>query len=371
VAINIAGSEVVGLARGSVLATGPSIIATDRLLVALRLPVRLDGTAIKLPPDRSRIQLHVGTARVAGVVGRGGRDAIELPGGEIAAILRLEEPVAVAAGDRFVLRRPSPAETLAGGRILDADPPRGVSGRRTTPERVAALAAADPDGPRWRAARLDLHGLIDGAPEELAPDIAAWLAGTIAEQVSEQGTVPVAELRVAAGRALRRVVTVGPPLPIATVSASIERLVAEGRLARRGDRVVDPARASEGPSPTTVEAMARLERALDVPAPPPLADAARVAGCPAEGIRALEAAGRIVRLDDDLAYAAPAYRDIERGALALATAGPLTPAALRDATGTSRKYIMAILEDLDRRGVLRRTPAGHVPGPRAALEVGR
>ena len=27
---------------------------------------------------------------------------------------------------------------------------------------------------------------------------------------------------------------------------------------------------------------------------------------------------------------------------------------------------MAILEDLDRRGILRRTDAGHVPGPRAA-----
>jgi hypothetical protein len=26
---------------------------------------------------------------------------------------------------------------------------------------------------------------------------------------------------------------------------------------------------------------------------------------------------------------------------------------------------MAILEDLDRRAILRRTPAGHVPGPRA------
>jgi hypothetical protein len=27
--------------------------------------------------------------------------------------------------------------------------------------------------------------------------------------------------------------------------------------------------------------------------------------------------------------------------------------------------VMALLEDLDRRGVLRRTPTGHVPGPRA------
>jgi hypothetical protein len=48
---------------------------------------------------------------------------------------------------------------------------------------------------------------------------------------------------------------------------------------------------------------------------------------------------------------------------------PLTPAALRDATGTSRRYVMAILTDLDRRGILRRTPDGHLPGPRAATAL--
>jgi hypothetical protein len=50
----------------------------------------------------------------------------------------------------------------------------------------------------------------------------------------------------------------------------------------------------------------------------------------------------------------------------MARTGALAPAAYRDATGTSRKYVMAILEDLDRRGILRRTPAGHLPGPRAS-----
>jgi hypothetical protein len=80
----------------------------------------------------------------------------------------------------------------------------------------------------------------------------------------------------------------------------------------------------------------------------------------------LERSGRIVVLEPDLAYAATTYRDIAATALALAAAGPLTPAALRDATGTSRKYVMAILADLDRRAILRRTPAGHVPGLRAA-----
>jgi hypothetical protein len=105
--------------------------------------------------------------------------------------------------------------------------------------------------------------------------------------------------------------------------------------------------------------------ALSNIAPPSLAAAARDASCPPEGIRLLERSNRIVRLDDDLAWAFPTYRDLAGRAVAMAAAAPLTPAAYRDATGTSRKYVMAILEDLDRRAILRRTPAGHVPGPRA------
>jgi hypothetical protein len=111
--------------------------------------------------------------------------------------------------------------------------------------------------------------------------------------------------------------------------------------------------------------MERLERALAVDAPPSLAAAADEARCPAAGVRALERAGRIVRLEPDLAYATGTYRELAARALALAAAAPLTPGALRDATATSRRYVMAILEDLDRRGILARTAAGHVPGPRA------
>ena len=55
----------------------------------------------------------------------------------------------------------------------------------------------------------------------------------------------------------------------------------------------------------------------------------------------------------------------------MAADAPLTPAAFRDATGTSRKYVMALLEDLDRRAIMRRTPAGHVPGAKAPAAVGR
>ena len=77
------------------------------------------------------------------------------------------------------------------------------------------------------------------------------------------------------------------------------------------------------------------------------------------------AEGRITRLGPDLAWSTPTYHRLAGEALALSRTQPLTPAAFRDATGTSRRFVLAILEDLDRREILRRTPDGHVPGPRA------
>jgi selenocysteine-specific elongation factor len=198
-----------------------------------------------------------------------------------------------------------------------------------------------------------------------------WLESTTQSLVDARGEMPEAELREIVGRALRRVVTLAPPVPAGPASDAIDRLVAASRLVRDGGVLRPAGRAAAGPSPELLASMDRLEVALDVAAPPGLAEAARSAGCSPEGVRSLEAAGRIRRLDDDLAYATTSYRRLEARALELATAVPLTPAAFRDATGTSRKYVMAILEDLDRRGLLRRTPTGHVPGPRAAVETHR
>ena len=153
------------------------------------------------------------------------------------------------------------------------------------------------------------------------------------------------------------------PRQIAT--ALLDRLVAGRTIARDGDLVRAPGAEAAGPPPSLLAAMDRLEAALDVVAPPPLGAAALAAGCGPDEIRALESAGRIVRLEPDLAYAAPAFARIEAEALRLARTKPLLPAGLRDATGTSRKYVMAVIEELDRRAVLRRTPDGHVPGPKA------
>jgi selenocysteine-specific elongation factor len=371
-AVNVVGVDASELHRGVLLTDDPAIRATDRILVRLTAPL----------PDRTRVRVHLGTATADGAIGRAGRDAIDLAGSGVAAIVRLASPLGVGQGDRFVLRRATRADRVVGGVVLDVAPPRGISRRRQSPERVQRLAAAIEarDAAATAHARLDLHGaLADRAREiALADDVAIAVADDIVRaltigQAAAGDTPPtLVAVRARAAKVLRRLVTVHRDEANGAAIASIEGLAADGRIVRDGERLrlpgSDPG-SPAGASPALARAMDRLERALAVAAPPPLPDAARAAGCPVAGIRELERAGRIVVLDRDLAYAASTYRALEVQALELASRAPLTPATFRDATGTSRKYVMAILSDLDRRGILRRIDAGHVPGPRAAAGV--
>src|SRR5450759_2191970 len=144
-AANLAGVDRAAVGRGTTLTADPAVVATDRLLVALRPSLRLDATrpTVRAPlAGGTVVRLHLGTAQAAGVIRRGSRDVDGLPGGEFTTILRLEVPVAAASGDRFVLRRPSPAQPLAGGRILDPRPPTGVAWRHASGADVEALARA-------------------------------------------------------------------------------------------------------------------------------------------------------------------------------------------------------------------------------------
>jgi selenocysteine-specific elongation factor len=366
VALNLAGDGVDGLDRGTVLTTDPLVRPTERLLVRLDRPL----------PDRTRLRLHLGTAAEEAAVGRSGRDAIDFEDGSAGAILRLAAPVAAATGDRFILRRAEPA-LVVGGRVLDTRPARGPSRRRQTAPRVAALAAAvlAADEAAVRAATTELHGILEHPDDHnqpaMAPDVRDAARRAAFEVVAGQvGGAGLPAIRGAAVLALRRAASVTAAAAGRAATRVVDELIDEARLVRDGDRVREPGQAAPVVDPAVAAAMDRLEAALDILAPPGLDEAARQAGCPAAGVRDLERAGRIVVLAPDLAYAMRTYRRLAASALELAGRGPLTPAAFRDATGTSRRYVMPVLEDLDRRGILRRTPAGHLPGPRAPTGVG-
>jgi len=405
-ALLVAGADPGDLERGRVLTSDDTVVATSRVLVAMRPPAglvhtgpgagatrsgsraraggptRAGGPAV--PADRERLRFHGGTAQAGALVIRGPREAVDLPDGSALAILRLDGDVAAAPGDRFALRRPSPGSSAGGGVVLDALPPRGVSRRRLTARRVEALAGAvasmslglDGAAAAVAAARLDLHGALREADGwRLAPDLATALQAAALGLVRahhaaepESAGLALPAMRTELALAARRRATLDRAAADEVARGFVDRLVADGTLARDGDRLRDPARPAGLPE-ATLAAMDRLELALSVAAPPSLAAAAREAGCPPDGVRALEAAGRLVRLEDDLAWAAGTYRDLGRQALAMAAVAPLSPAAYRDATGASRRYVLAILEDLDRRGLLRRTDAGHVLGPRTIARL--
>ncbi len=386
-ALDVSGASRLSLHRGVVLTDDPAVTASDRWLI------QIDTTW----PDRTRARVHLGTAAVDGTLSRAGRDALELPDGSAGAIVRLVAPLAVAAGDRLVMRRLSGTHRIVGAIVLDGGPARGVARRRQTSDRVWALATAlaRREAAAIAAAHLDLHGALPGgdgaARVAVAPDVIgaideALLAAvgsgetgaqpgevageTAVEVAGETAAVPTSltRMRAVATRTLRRLTSLDRATATVAGTAAVDRLVADGRLIREGAAVRLPGAATAllpEADPMLLAAMERLELALAGPSPPSLAAAARAAGCPPLGVRELERRGRIVVLEPDLAYAMSAYRQLVGRALALAAHEPLTPAALRDATGTSRKYVMAILHDLDRRAILRRTPTGHVPGPRA------
>ncbi len=381
-ALNVVGLPVESLRRGDVLTSGPGVLGSDRILVELRPPARVGPATARPPKVGARLRLHVGTDKAEATL----RLVRARPS---AAILTLERPVATFVGDRAILREPASGDVVAGVRVLDPRPPRGPSRRRLTAARLQVLSAAVETGDvsaTW-SARVELHGAIalasslDGggrgptAPNlALAADVRTALEEAALEAVTAQHReaplrpgLALPRARAALLRRLRSLATIerrDAEAAGSAVAGVLDHLVEQGLLVRQGEALRDPSRGSELP-PDLVAAMDRLESALAIAAPPPLEAAALEAGCPTEGIRALQAAGRIVRLGPDLAWATPTFHRLAAVALDRSRQAPLTPAAYRDATGTSRRYVLAILEDLDRRGILQRTPEGHIPGPRA------
>ena len=160
VAVNLAGIEVDDLRRGDTLVQPGGVEATRRL----------DSVVTVLESARplkhgARVRFHAGTSEVMARVSLGGRvhdrpedlfpSALQ-PGEEAFARVRLEKPVALTQGDRFVLRAYSPMVTVAGGRVLDPTPGRGRFRSAAGVVRLRRLNNdADPLGP--------IEGLIDAA----------------------------------------------------------------------------------------------------------------------------------------------------------------------------------------------------------------
>lgn len=117
-AINLSGVSKEDLERGDVLVSSEHFIVTKIIDVALKVVEDLDY----MVKQRMPIKLHIGTAEVMGRIVFFDRNELKEENGEILCQLRLEEEILTKRGDRFILRRPSPQETVGGGWVID---PRG------------------------------------------------------------------------------------------------------------------------------------------------------------------------------------------------------------------------------------------------------
>lgn len=369
-AVALVGLDVADVTRGSVLVAGPGWAPSTTLRVEAAL---LDDAHAPLEP-RTRVRFHLGTADVgARVVAPGGPLQ---PGVRSPARIMLETPIVARAGDRFVLRSPSPAVTIGGGVVEDPLPPH----RRTRPTGLPPVVTEHLERLLVEAGA---HGIaVEALPLKLgtSPRETARTLAQVGGEVVRIGSrvyaaATVGRLRASlraliddyhAGhplepgaplQALRGRLEAPPDLLDSIVTAAVEagEVTLEGGLVRRADW--RPTLTAE--QDATQAGLAREIREAGRE-PPSVAELeARFGTGVSALLRLLERRGELVPVEPD--------RYFDRGVLErligdlrarMAAGREYGPAEMRDIIGVSRKYLIPLLEYCDRAGVTERRIGG-------------
>ncbi len=118
-AVNLSGINVDRVNRGDVIAFPGSYQPSQRIDVRFRLL----PDVIHSLKHNSQVKLFLGAAEILSRVRLLGSDELA-PGEEGWLQLELDAPLVTIQGDRYILRRPSPGETLGGGFVVDPHPKR-------------------------------------------------------------------------------------------------------------------------------------------------------------------------------------------------------------------------------------------------------
>ena len=380
-ALNLAGVARELIERGQWVQAPELANVTDRFDANLRLAAR-EGLRLG---QWANVLLHLGTEQVAVRVAL--LDADELAaGGQALATVSCAAPLALAKGDRFVLRDSSARHTLGGGTVLDIAPP--VRGKRK-PERLRLLAALRGAPPAEAFAVWLTVG-----PVPLARLASGW--NLTARQV--QALLADCGARVAAGtafagehwqslrrRALDAVVAtherepempgleqnrlrriVAPNLDAEALAGIVDELLAEGLLVRRGAFLAAPAHKAELARDERVRWEGIKPLLMDKPFEPPrVRDIARATGIAEVEVRGMlrkvARIGEVTLVAHDHFFLTEAVRGLADIAGELARSeGAARAAPFRDRIGGGRKVAIQILEFFDRVGYTRRVRDDHL-----------
>ncbi|MEP2372111.1 selenocysteine-specific translation elongation factor [Ilumatobacter sp.] len=329
VAVNLSGVDHHDLSRGD------AVIEPGRWHLTNRLDASLDVLA-SLDHDVSRRGAYVAyigagehpvTMRVLGT------EALS-PGTTGAVRLFLPDALPLLPGDRYILRESGRDETVGGGEILDIEPVMRAS--RAAPDRTVERVVRE----RGWVDAVELERLTG---EVVEPTLGRWVttpeavAATIAavmERVEEAGAVGV---DLAAFDDRER----------AAIETSDE-LVVDAGLVLPAD-AVDPY--ADHPF---------LAELMNGGFTPPSAD-----HVDRNDIRELARRGHIVE-NDGIVFHTDTIDEAARVAARLLAdhVEGFTVAQFRDATGASRKFVLPLVSELDKRGVTRRRDDVRIAGPR-------
>jgi selenocysteine-specific elongation factor len=381
-AINLSDVSLEEVHRGMVAAT-PGYFKASKFVEA----------RFKYVPDKPRtlknlspVKLHAGTAECDGHIAL--LDKKELhPGEEGYVQFRLDEPIVVAPGDPYIARLQTPMYTIGGGKILDASDQKLkrlkdeitlklVEKEQTLSGETSALEFALKDAGRKTlnlqelslAAKMPLKSAGEGLKNLEAKlvrfDPNRFIHVSAFEGVMDHLAVLVENFHIKnplrAGiehLVLKNESKLEVPLFDRALRTLAERgtLVQEAGKVRRGTFKVKLSRED-------AECAAEIEKAVrdtrfntprieELPAKLPKYTKdriGRVLGMLVDG-------GTIARLKDDVLL----HRDTVKEAADIITKaiqekGPLDAAGFRDLVGTSRKYVIPLLEHLDDLGITQR-----------------
>jgi len=188
VALNLAGVRVGEVGRGDVVAAPGALRPATVLDCAL---------ALRDARPSERVQVHHGTRTAPGRLARLSDDGLWQ--------LRLERPLLACDGDRVVVRRLSPPDTLGGGVVLDAA--AGRHGRRPAiVDRLRALRdGREPPPPRPALGRDgEPAGAAAAGGAERRPPLLDATALALAERLRAAGPQLLSEAQLADERAALR-----------------------------------------------------------------------------------------------------------------------------------------------------------------------
>lgn len=371
VAANLVGLATEQLKRGDVLSIPGCLVPTTAIDATLRLLSNLTRPLTHNAP----VAFYTGTSEVMAKVRL--LDKEKLPPGETGWVqLLLVKPIAVVKGDLFVLR--STNETLGGGEIVDVHPTKH---RRFQPALIQNLESRE----KGSIADMVLAGLQTRQPLELGAllaqvDSPPAEANAAIEALSSQkeiillgGKGPKAIVFSASGwtrlteevkqlvQAYHRQYPLRRGIPkeelrsrlklsVSAFAEVLKRIIEEEVVVEEGTAMRLPPFQNQ-PNP---EQQATINSFLESLARNPYAPPSDALP-PPEVLNWLIERRLVVRVSEGIVFAVPAYEQMVKQVIDyIKSHGKITVAEVRDLFGTSRKYVLALMEHLDEQKITRR-----------------